>query len=89
MLKHCRILLLTLFLISGFTVLGQREATTDTSEIVYRHPSAEKIEAYKQMSEYKYDRFEAPESLWDKVLNGFSVYLKILVLSPMQLNILL
>lgn len=82
MLKYCRILLLTLFLVSGYISFGQKEATIDTSEIIYRHPSAEKIEAYKQMSEYQYDRFEAPESLWDKVLKWFFNLFKDIGIEP-------
>lgn len=43
----------------------QKVEAWDRSEVDYRFPPAEKIEMYKQMSTYNYDRFENPETIWD------------------------
>ena len=62
------ILYLTLF--AGAKVhaqdLEQVEAW-DRSDVDYRPASAEKMEEYKQMDEYLYDRYKKPESVWDKI----------------------
>jgi len=48
-----------------------KDISIDTSDVIYRHPSVEKMEAYKHMDEYKYLTYEAPETLWDKFLRWF------------------
>ncbi len=39
----------------------------DNSKVEYRHPSFERMDAYKNMSDYKYDRYKKPETLWDRI----------------------
>lgn len=43
----------------------QKVEAWDRSPVDYRFPPAEKMEMYKQMSIYNYDRFEKPETIWD------------------------
>lgn len=42
--------------------------TWDSASVNYRPASKEKMEAYKQMKVYNYERFEKPETLWNKFL---------------------
>ncbi|TLX77676.1 DUF4129 domain-containing protein [Labilibacter sediminis] len=39
----------------------------DRSQVEYRHPEAGIMEMYKEMSIYRYDRYENPETIWDKI----------------------
>jgi hypothetical protein len=41
------------------------ENAWDERSVEFRHPSDPEIDAYKTNSDYKYDRFQNPESLWD------------------------
>ena len=61
-------------LLSGKDVCARDSAKVeawDRSNVDYRPASAEKMEAYKQMDEYLYDRYEKPETLWDKFKRWF------------------
>ncbi|WP_066629835.1 DUF4129 domain-containing protein [Labilibacter marinus] len=56
--------------VGGFHLLAQDSLKVDAwdrSAVDYRPASKEVMEEYKQMDEYIYDRFQKPESFWDKV----------------------
>ncbi len=68
-----RIIIIIILITKGVSCFCQQkqEISIDSSNVVYRHPSIEKMESYKLMDEYKYDSFEAPETIWDKILKWF------------------
>ncbi len=68
-----RSLIFILLVLNGISCYSQdqQDISIDSSNLVYRHPSIEKMDAYKNMDEYKYDTYVAPESLWDKFLKWF------------------
>lgn len=47
----------------------------DSASVDYRPVSKEKMETYKQMKVYNYERFEKPETLWDNFLRWISAKL--------------
>ncbi len=87
MLSSYRILLFTFFLISSLSSFcQQKKVELDTSNVVYRHPSADVMDAYKQMDEYQYDRFEAPQSIWDKISKWFFSLFKDVGIHPIVIK---
>ena len=69
-----RIILFCLIVAPGILTFSQQTGKVsawDNSTVAYRHPSVETMEAYRQMDIYKYDRYEMPESLWDKFIKWF------------------
>ncbi len=66
-------LILTLFILNGISCYSQekQDIPIDSSNVEYRHPSIAKMEAYKNMDDYKYNTYVAPESYWDKFLKWF------------------
>ena len=72
--NSCLLFFFLLFLISGIEGKTQdsiKAEPWDRSKVDYRPASVEKMEAYKIMPEYIYDRFEKPESWWDKFKRWF------------------
>ncbi len=65
------LLLYQLLLLCGKSSVLAQDSTKvdawDRSAVDYRPASVERMEAYKNMAKYRYDRFEQPESLWDKI----------------------
>jgi hypothetical protein len=58
-----------LFCLCAFSTGIEKKKTEawDRSKVEYRHPSAVKMEAYRQESRYIYDRLQKPDSWWDQV----------------------
>ncbi len=70
------ILLVFFFCLPIGTVASTLDSTKveawDSASVDYRPASKEKMETYKQMKDYNYERFEKPESLWDKFMRWLS-----------------
>lgn len=62
----CYFVFSTTLNLSAATVSEDKMDVWDRSKIAYRHPSVEKMESYKHMNEYIYDRAQKPDSLWDQ-----------------------
>lgn len=73
MIKQSVYILLFFFLCLPFVAVANAQdsakvETWDSASVNYRPASKEKMETYKQMKVYNYERFEKPETMWNRFL---------------------
>ncbi len=81
MTKHSVYILFVFFLCLPLIAVANTQdsakvETWDIASVDYRPASKEKMETYKQMKVYNYERYEKPETIWDKILRWISAKLR-------------
>lgn len=74
-------ILLVFFLCLSFAAFANTRDSAkveawDSASVDYRPASKEKMESYKQLKVYNYEKFEKPETLWDKILRWISAKIR-------------